>query len=145
MNTGALDRLTGKSREAAEGLVNGGELTTSKGAKEDLSNITRRGTLEDSLHEYERAVEKAGGSVDDINTEIKNGRVRRSYTSDDGTIFQHREFSTKNDVTVDIQIKSPHVNENKGAQPKETIKVRFIEPDTAETNTPLDGSADEEN
>ena len=136
---GALDKITRKeSRQAAEELVNGGELTTVREARGNMSNITRPGGLKESLEAYDRTVETAGGSPEDVSHRQTDAGPMKEYHAEDGTSFIYRTFSSKGKLTVEIQIRKPleesadadvqtRDGQRRRADVEENIKVRFVE------------------
>lgn len=123
---GTLKKIPdGPSRRAAEGLVNGGELTTYPRAGKDLSNVTRKGTLADSLAAYRTAIETAGGKGARAQEVKEPDGVRREFQAPDGTRFQHREFSQDGRPTVDIHVIKPGPGKGGRRGPENTIKIRF--------------------
>lgn len=134
----AVKRIPGdKSRKAAEKLVDGGKLDTTPGTRGNISSITRRGTLQDALDSFNRAVEAAGGTKNDIEFKIGRGSERfLQYTAPDKTEFIHRESSGKNLPTVELQVRY----EQQG-KVNEFIKVRFDDVGLA-TSSPDSGTED---
>jgi hypothetical protein len=111
----------GPSRRAAESLINGGELTTGS-SRGDVSDVTRKGTVDDSLKSFDDAVREAGGKPADVTIPPGYQGNLRYYIAQDGTTFVHRTFSTRGSPTAEIQVVEP-------PRPGilHYIKVRFAE------------------
>jgi hypothetical protein len=116
---GAIETIPdGPSRRAAEGLINGGELTTQSGPGSRTSDVTRKGDLAESVRAYEEAVLAAGGNPQ----AVKRRGDARTYIAPDGTRFVHREISRTGPPTAEVQIVRPPRDEV-----VDWIKIRFVQ------------------
>ncbi|MDA1324812.1 MAG: hypothetical protein O3C34_08700 [Proteobacteria bacterium] len=122
----ALGRLSGKSRDAAESLVNGGELTTIPGTHGSITNITRKGGLKESTEAYDQAVTKAGGDPTKVPAaRIRDVMIREYRNPDDGTEFVHRQPIGAGDLAVEIQISRRTTSGAPRPGTDQRIKIRF--------------------
>jgi len=121
-----LGRLSGKSRDAAESLINGGDLTTGADTRKSVANITRKGGLKESTEAYEEAVRKAGGDPTKVLAKPQpNAIIRRFTNPEDGTRFVHRQPIGTDNLAVEVQI----VRRTRLGSPRpeidHRIKIRF--------------------
>jgi hypothetical protein len=121
-----LSRLSATSRNAANSLVNGGELTTLPGTHGSISNITRKGGLAESIEAYEEAVRRAGGDPKRVPIQQAGDNVVRTFQNlDDGTRFVHRVTRLTGKPTVDVQILRRAETGAPIRAIDQTIKIRF--------------------
>ena len=119
----ASEDVSATNAKSVSGLIDGGVLTTSRGANKHIVNIDRGGGRTEAEEAFHRAIRDAGGDPKDIGSD---GRRGWQWTSPDGTRYELYESPDNADTVVAIIPSSRAPASGRRRTRREwNLKVRF--------------------
>lgn len=113
----AMGHVTAADARSVTGLIDGGRLTSKRGAGENVVNIQKSGGAAAADAAFEKIVKEHGGSLDDVRVEAKDVRL---FTTKEGTTYNRRTASDEKGETVEVIIVTGPRRKDKF-----NLKVRF--------------------